>query len=69
MPLPHTEQLHAIEAAADRLQIASKTIRNWIGARRIAVYRIGRSVRIPESEIQRILNEGYGPALDEDRAI
>lgn len=66
MPLPAVEQLLAIETVADRLKIAPKTIRNWIGARRIAVHRIGRAVRIPESEIQRILDEGYGPAVREE---
>ena len=55
------EQLHSIDTAADRLLVAPKTLRNWIGERRIAVYRIGRRVRIPESEIQRVLEEGYCP--------
>ena len=55
------EQLHSIDTAAERLQIAPKTLRNWVGERRIAVYRIGRRVRIPESEIQRVLEEGYCP--------
>jgi excisionase family DNA binding protein len=57
------EKLNKVPEAAKKLALSEKTIWAWIGARRIGVHRIGRSVRISESEIQRILTEGFTPAL------
>jgi excisionase family DNA binding protein len=56
--------LLSAEQAAELLGLQTKTIRNWIAARRIGVYRIGRAVRIPESEIERILDESHVPAVE-----
>lgn len=45
------------------MSISPKTVWKWIGQGRIAVTRIGgRSVRIPQSEIDRLVEEGYSPA-------
>lgn len=57
-------ELWKVPEAAPRLRIAEKTLWAWIGARRIGVHRVGRSVRVPESEIQRILVEGFVPAVE-----
>jgi excisionase family DNA binding protein len=48
------------EAAAE-LNLSPATIRAWIAQRRIGHVRLGRSVRIPCHEIQRILEAGYMP--------
>lgn len=58
-------ELWRVPEAAPRLGLADKTLWAWIGARKIGVHHVGRSVRIPESEIQRILAEGYVPALEQ----
>jgi excisionase family DNA binding protein len=55
------ERKYRVPEAAEKLDLAAKTIWSWIGQRRIGVYRVGRSVRIGETEIQRILSEGYTP--------
>jgi excisionase family DNA binding protein len=48
--------------AARELGISPFTVRAWIQHRRIGFLRLGRSVRIPESEIQRLLRVGFVPA-------
>ena len=57
------KRLHAIPGAAERLGVADKTLRNWIDAGKVNVYRVGgRAIRISEDEIERILNESFCPA-------
>lgn len=53
-----------IPAAAARLGVTEATIRAWVWRRKIAYRKIGRAVRIPQSEIDRINNEGMRPALE-----
>jgi excisionase family DNA binding protein len=55
------EQLKTVQEAADQLGMATVTIRTWMAARRIAYVKLGRSVRIPQSEIIRIVEEGLTP--------
>ena len=57
-----TEKRYKVREAAELLGKAENTMRNWIQFRKIAVIRIGGSIRIPESEITRILDEGFRPA-------
>ena len=61
------KRLNKIPEGAEKLGISPKTLWAWIGARRIGVHRVGRAVRIPESEIQRILSEGYCPPVERAR--
>jgi excisionase family DNA binding protein len=56
-----TTPLTVIQAAA-RLGLSSHTIRAWIAQRRIAYIRLGRAVRIPAAEVDRILRENTIPA-------
>lgn len=51
-----------VEQAAVELNVAQSTIRAWIGQRRIGFVRLGRSIRIPSSEIDRLLEQGFTPA-------
>ena len=54
---------------AERLAIKESTVRAWILRRRICFIRVnGRAVRIPESEIERIISAGIVPALP-DREV
>jgi excisionase family DNA binding protein len=46
----------------DLTGIKEPTWRAWILRRKIAVVRLGRSVRIPEEEILRLIREGTTPA-------
>ena len=50
-----------VDQAARELTLKPPTIRAWIKQRRLGHIRIGRSIRIPAAEIQRVLEEGYVP--------
>ena len=50
-----------VTTAAKALGLSAYTIRAWIRQRRIAHIRLGRSVRIPVSEVQRLLRIGLTP--------
>ena len=53
------EQLLTVREAARALALRPATIRAWLYQRRLARVRIGkRAVRIPISEVQRIIREG-----------
>lgn len=56
------ERKFPVPEAAAILGIAPKTLWTWIGERKIAVYRIGRSVRVGESAISGVLESGFTPA-------
>ena len=44
------------------LSLSQKTVWQWIGERRIGVIRLGRAVRVPISEVDRLIEEGSSPA-------
>jgi len=51
-----------VREAAEALNLSQATIRAWLLHRKIGFVRLGRAVRIPDSEIHRILAEGTVPA-------
>lgn len=51
-----------VAEAAVELSLSQATIRSWIASRRIGFVRLGRAVRVPSSEIARLLDTGYVPA-------
>jgi excisionase family DNA binding protein len=51
-----------VKQAAERLGLKDATLRAWIGQRRIGIVRLGRAVRIPPEEIERLIAEGTIPA-------
>ena len=48
---------------ANRLSISRWTVYAWISEGRIKSVKIGRLVRIPESEVERIVEEGVQEVL------
>jgi excisionase family DNA binding protein len=56
-----------VDQAARALGLRPATVRAWIWRRRLAYYKIGGAVRIPMSEIHRILDESLIPAQQEGR--
>jgi excisionase family DNA binding protein len=56
-------KLLKVPEAAEMLALSQKTIWQWIGERRIAVVRLGRAVRIPQAEVNRLMEEGTTPAI------
>jgi excisionase family DNA binding protein len=59
--MPAARLLKVPEAAA-MLALSQKTVWQWIGERRIGVIRLGRAVRVPMAEIDRLMEEGSTPA-------
>jgi len=55
--------LLSTKEAADALGLRPATLRSWMGQRRIEVVHLGRSVRIPKTEIERLIGEGRIPRL------
>jgi excisionase family DNA binding protein len=43
------------------------TIRAWCNQRKIGFYRINRAIRIPRSEVDRLLQESFVPAISNER--
>ena len=53
-----------VQQAAEELNVSVYTIRAWIAKRRLGYTRInGRAIRVPQSEIVRLLEEGKVPPL------
>jgi excisionase family DNA binding protein len=54
-----------VKQAAAELNVSAHTIRSWIAVRRLGVVRLGRSVRVPVAEIERLIENGTVPAARE----
>jgi excisionase family DNA binding protein len=55
------EPLLTVGEFADELRVTRACVRKWILERRVSVVKIGRLVRLPASEIHRIIDEGSRP--------
>ncbi len=53
-----------VREAAEVLGLSEHTVRAWIARRRLGYVRLGRSVRIPGEEIQRVLDKSWVPARE-----
>lgn len=51
---------------AVRMHISVKTAWRMVYARKVDVIRIGRSVRIPDDSIDKLIDDGTTPASDDD---
>lgn len=57
--------LLTVTEAAQRLAVKESTIRAWLLARRLCKVRVGRrAVRVPLSEVERVIAEGTVPARE-----
>jgi excisionase family DNA binding protein len=56
-----------VRDCADELNVSPFTIRSWIAQRKLGCLHFGRAVRVPASEIRRLILEGLTPALPSDR--
>src|SRR5438874_9207349 len=57
------QKLFRVGAAAHELGLHPMTVRRWIKAGRIQVVQVGREVRVPRSEIERIVGSIDGRLL------
>ena len=58
-----TQSMHTVEEAATALGLSVSTLRAWVATRRIGFCRLGRAIRIPEAEIERLVERGFIPAV------
>lgn len=54
--------LLSVPQVAERLSVTPACIRRWILERRVATIKLGRLIRIPTSEVERLLRDGLRPA-------
>lgn len=52
------DRLMKVEAVAEQLGIQTTTVWKWLRERRLASTKIGRSRRIPASEVERLIQAG-----------
>ena len=57
-------QLKTISESAERLRVKNSCIRKWILTGQIGIVKVGRLVRIPEEEVERIIAAGSRPAVN-----
>jgi excisionase family DNA binding protein len=61
--MQHEARLLRVATFCEALEIKEATARKWVQERRIASVKVGsRAVRIPRSEVGRIIREGFRPA-------
>ncbi len=53
-----------VRETAGALGLSESTIRSWLAQRRLGFVRLGRAIRIPVEEIDRVLAEGAVPAKE-----
>jgi excisionase family DNA binding protein len=61
------DKVLTVREVAVALGLSPFTIRAWIASRRLAVHRLGRAVRVPQSEVDRVLALGFTPARRDAR--
>lgn len=58
-------RLRSLSQAAERLGVSVKCLRGWVYRRKIGYVKIGRAVRISDETIQRIIDRGTMPAIEQ----
>ena len=56
--------LLTVAESAKRLGLKEPTLRLWLSQRRLAYCKLGRAVRIPQEEVERLISENLVPARD-----
>jgi excisionase family DNA binding protein len=58
----HANGLLTIPQAAEVLGLSAATIRSWLSQHKVPVVKLGRAVRLKETDIRKLIEEGYIPA-------
>ena len=61
----HSHRPRTVAEAAEELGLSVHTIRAWIAQRRLWPLPLGRAIRIPLAEIQRVIERSAVPAARE----
>lgn len=57
-----TVTLLSVSQIAERLGVTEACIRRWILERKVATVKLGRLIRIPSAEVERLISSGLRPA-------
>ena len=57
-----TSELLTVKEFADAIGVTVACVRSWRLKRKISAVKLGRIVRIPRTEVQRLIEEGMSPA-------
>lgn len=60
--MPQEINLMTVSDFAAALRITQACVRRWIWERKISTVKLGRLIRIPTSEVERLTNSGLRPA-------
>jgi excisionase family DNA binding protein len=64
---PQNFTLLSVKEFACTLNITVACVRRWILERKIETIKLGRLIRIPTSEVERLVNSGLRPAREPRR--
>ncbi|MGA8152747.1 MAG: helix-turn-helix domain-containing protein [Terriglobales bacterium] len=62
-----TSRLLTIPEFAAALRVKPSCVRRWVGESKITFVHVGRLVRIPVSEVERIISRGTHPAIKQSK--
>ena len=60
-------RLLTVGQAAERAAVSVHTIRAWVAQRKLGSVRLGRAVRVPQREVDAMVEDGFIPAGRTDR--
>jgi excisionase family DNA binding protein len=61
MSEPVKQQFMSMTETATMLGLSRRTIERWVADEKLAVVRIGKTVRVPVAEVERLLNDSMMP--------
>jgi excisionase family DNA binding protein len=61
----NTDRLRSLPQAAERLGVSVKCLRGWVYRRKIGYVKVGRAVRLSDETIQKIIDRGTMPAIEQ----
>ena len=60
--MPEQTQLLTVPEFAERIRVKPSCVRRWVLEKKLTIVRVGRLVRIPFTEVDRIIAAGTRPA-------
>ena len=63
------ERLYRFRDVADHLSASERSIRRWVSEKGVKTVRLGRCVRIPESEMRKFIDGEYNVQQQVDKFI
>lgn len=62
-----TDKLLTLDQCAERIGNKTSTWRAWIMKRKVTYYKVGRSIRVLESDLLKIIEEAKVPAIEQNK--